>query len=117
MFEADDIRDWRDRDVVDDDGDKIGELEAIYYDTASDQPSFATVKVGMMAHRLVFVPLLGARVGPSYLKVSYSKKLVQSAPAIGTDGELLAVNEAAVFEHYGLTYQPGASGERRLARR
>jgi len=25
--------------------------------------------------------------------------------------------EEAVFKHYGLTYQPGASGERRLGRR
>jgi hypothetical protein len=38
-------------------------------------------------------------------------------PPIGTDGEVLAGDEEAVFKHYGLTYQPGAGGERRLARR
>jgi hypothetical protein len=42
---------------------------------------------------------------------------VKDAPSIGTDGELPAAEEEAIFKHYGLTYQPGASVERRLARR
>jgi sporulation protein YlmC with PRC-barrel domain len=32
VFEADDIRDWRGKDVVDVDGSKIGTLEAVYFD-------------------------------------------------------------------------------------
>jgi hypothetical protein len=42
---------------------------------------------------------------------------VKDAPSIDTDGELPAAEEEAIFKHYGLTYQPGAAGERRLARR
>ena len=117
VFEADDIREWIGLDVVDEGNDKIGELESIYYDTASDEPSFATIKVGLLSRRLVFVPLQGAKVGPGSLKVAYSKRLVQSAPSIETDGGLLAADERPVFEHYGLKYDPGTSGERRLARR
>ena len=65
MFEAADIREWRDHDVVDAEGRKIGELEAVYVDTSTDQPSFGTVRVGMPTrHRLVFVPLDQATVGP-----------------------------------------------------
>jgi hypothetical protein len=118
MFEASDIRDWRGRDVVDAQGHKIGELEAVYVDTVSDLPSFGTVTVGLPTrHRLVFVPLDHATVGPGYVKVTYDKKQVKDAPSIGTDGELPAGDEEAVFKHYGLAYLPGADGERRLARR
>jgi hypothetical protein len=118
VFEADNIREWRGHDVVDSSGGKIGELEAIYVDTATDEPSFATVKIGFPGrHRLVFVPLDRATVGPGYLKVAYDKKLVKDAPAIDTDGELRAADEPEVFKHYELDYQPGARGERRLARR
>jgi PRC-barrel domain len=118
MFEAADIREWRDHDVVDDQHHKIGALEAVYVDTGTDLPSFGTVKVGMRTRqRLVFVPLDRATVGPGYLKVCYGKKLVKGAPSIGTDGELPAGDEEAIFKHYGLTYEPGAGGERRLARR
>ncbi len=118
MFEAENIRDWRDHSVVDDGGAKIGTLEAIYFDTATDQPSFGTVKIGMLGRqRLVFVPLTGAVVGPGWLKVRYEKSQVKDAPAIDTDGELPAAEEPAVFEHYEIPYQAGATGERRLARR
>jgi hypothetical protein len=118
MFEADNIREWRDHDVVDPHGHKIGELEAVYVDTGTDLPSFGTVKVGLPTrHRLVFVPLDQATVGPGYLKVCYDKKQAKVAPSIDTDGELPAGDEEAIFKHYGLTYQPGAGGERRLARR
>ena len=118
MFEAGDIREWRGHDVVDDGGHKIGSLESVYVDTGTDEPSFATVTVGMPTrHRLVFVPLDGATVGPGYLKVNYSRSPVKDAPSIDTDGELPAGDEEAVFKHYNLEYQPGASGERRLARR
>jgi hypothetical protein len=118
MFEAGDIREWRGHDVVDADDHKIGTLESVYVDTGTDQPAFATVTVGLPTRRrLVFVPLAGARVGPGYLKVTYSKNQVKDAPSIDTDGELPVADEAAIFAHYELTYSLGAAGERRLARR
>ena len=118
MFEAGDIREWRGHDVVDDSGHKIGSLEAVYVDTGTDQPAFATVTVGLPTrHRLVFVPLAGATVGPGYLKIAYPKRQVKDAPSIGMDGELPAGDEEAIFKHYGLVYEAGGGGERRLARR
>jgi len=116
MFEAANIREWRGHDVVDAQGHKIGGLEAVYVDTCTGLPSFGTVKVGMpVRHRLVLVPLHRATVGPGYLKVCYDTKQVKDAPASDTDGELPAAGEEAIFKHYGLTYEPGADGERRLA--
>lgn len=118
MFEAENIRDWRQHDVVDRSGAKVGKLEAIYVDTVTDLPAFASVLTGLPGRRrLQFIPLVGATVTPTHLKVQYAKKLIKSAPAIGTDGELIADEEPALFEHYELPYEPGAQGERRLARR
>ena len=95
MFEAGDIREWRGHDVVDPEGHKIGELEAVYVDTSTDLPSFGTVKVGMPTkHRLVFVPLDHATVGPGYLRVCFDKKQVKDAPSIDTDGELQATRSS-----------------------
>ncbi|MEU8525763.1 MULTISPECIES: PRC-barrel domain-containing protein [Streptomyces] len=117
MIQVGDIREWRTHDVVDLDGRKIGSLEAIYVDTGTDAPSMATVQIGLPTrHRLVFVPLEGATVGPGYLKVNYAKAVVKDCPSIGTDDVLPAGDEAAIFEHYGLAYTTGAGGERRLAR-
>jgi hypothetical protein len=118
MFPAENLRDWRGENVIDPDGSKIGDLEAIYVDTVDDQPAFATVRVGFIGrHRLVFVPLNGATVTPKAIRVRYDKKLATAAPGIDLDGELAATDEPAVFAHYDLPYEFGNAGARRLARR
>lgn len=118
MFPAENIRDWRGMNVIDPDGGKIGTLESVYVDTATDQPSFGAVTIGIIGrHRIAFVPLDGAMVAPDHLRVTVSKDVVKNAPAIDTDGELTADREPDVFAHYKLAYSPGAGGERRLARR
>lgn len=117
MFEIEDIRQWRGHTVIDASGGKVGELEAVYVDTATDRPSFVTVRIGLPTRqRLVFAPLDGATVGPGHVRVAHPKKQIKNAPAIDTDGELLAEDEQAVFAHYDLPYE-AAPSERRLARR
>jgi hypothetical protein len=119
MFEAENIRDWRLQDVVDEESKKIGKLEAIYVDTTTDEPAFASVVAGggLKRRRLTFVPLAGAVVGPGWVKVRYPRKTVRGAPSIGTDDELVADLEPEVFKHYGLDYNAGPENARRLARR
>lgn len=117
VIPAENIRDWAGRDVIDLSGDKVGSLEGIYFDTTSDEPAFASVQIGIIGrHRLVFVPLAGAVVAPTYVKVTAAKKLIRDAPAIDTDGELTKDDEPELFAHYGLPYVPGAGGERLLGR-
>ena len=118
MIEPADIREWRNHEVVDSGNHKIGTLESVYVDTASDLPAMATVEIGIPTrHRLVFVPIDSAVVGPGYVKVAYDKAMVKGGPSIGPDDILPAENEEAIFQHYGMTYSPGAAGERQLARR
>lgn len=117
-FPAENIRDWQGQDVVDGVGDKIGSLESVYFDTATNAGAFAAVQIGIPGrHRLVFAPLAGAVVSPKYVKVQVDKKLVKDAPSIDMGGELTVEAERDVFEHYGLPYSLGANGERRLGRR
>lgn len=86
MIHAADVREWRNRDVVDAESHKIGVLEAIYVDTTTDEPAMATVRTGLPTrHRLVFVPIDNAIAGPGYLRVGYVRTLVKQAPSIGTD--------------------------------
>ncbi|MEU2286658.1 PRC-barrel domain-containing protein [Streptomyces sp. NPDC013178] len=118
MISAADVREWRDHDVVDPKGRKIGTLEGVYVDTATDEPAMATVRTGLPTRqRLVFVPLDEAVLGPGYVRVSHPKGTVRKAPSIGTEDILPAEQEETVFHYYDLAYRRGAHGERRLARR
>ncbi len=65
MIHSADIREWRNRDVVDPKGQKIGALEAVYVDTTTDEPAMVTVRTGLPTRqRLVFVPSTKRSWGP-----------------------------------------------------
>jgi hypothetical protein len=117
VFEAADVPEWRGHDVVDADGHKIGELGPSTLTPAPTCRRSARSGSGCRPGTgSCSCPSTGRRWVPGYLKVSYDKKQVKDAPSIGTDGELPAGDEEAIFKHYGLIYEPGG-GERRLARR
>ena len=57
IFEAANIREWPATMWLTPQDHKIGELEAVYVDTSTDEPWFGTVKAGMPTrHWLVFMP-------------------------------------------------------------
>jgi uncharacterized protein YrrD len=113
------IAEWHGKDLVDRDGEKIGKLEDVYVDVETDEPMFGTVKEGLFARHLTFVPLRGLTIGPDNLQVTVSKEQVQEAPNIEVHGdELSQTGESALYHHYQLNYTPPETESgRRLARR
>jgi PRC-barrel domain len=116
MFSVEDIKQWAGQDVVDAGGDKLGKLEEVYYDTESDVPAFAAVKSGLIGKHVSLVPLEGASVGQSYVRVAAAKGEFKDAPNFDPDAELTVDDEASSYRHYGLDYQPSGQGARRLAK-
>jgi uncharacterized protein (TIGR02271 family) len=91
---------WKGRNVVSSDGDKIGTLEEIYLDTHTGQPEWATVTTGLFGTQQTFVPLSQADPRNDEVVVPYSKGQVKDAPSIDPDGELSPEEEARLYEHY-----------------
>ena len=116
VIAVEDIKDWRGQDVLDAQGDKLGKLDEVYYDTRSDLPSFGAVKSGTLSKHVTLVPLTAATAGQSYVRVTTSKDQFKNAPSFDPDAELSADDEAASYRYYGLDYQPDAHGARRLAK-
>ena len=119
MAEHQNITEWRGKNLVDRDGEKIGKLEDVYVDVETDEPMFGTVKEGVFTRHLTFVPLRGITIGPDNLQVAASKEQVQEAPNIDMHGdELSQTGEEALYHHYLLNYTPfETESGRRLARR
>ncbi len=114
-----DFREWHGKNLIDRDGERIGKLEDVYFDVETDQPQFATVKEGLFARHLTFVPLAEMTLGPNDLQVSVSKSQVKDAPNIELEGEALSQEaESTLYHYYQLNYTPSATPSgRRLARR
>ena len=113
------IAEWRGKDIVDREGDKIGKLEDVYVDVETDEAIFGTVKEGRIGRHLTFVPLVGITIGPDNLQAPVSSDQVKGAPEIALDGdELSQRDESNLYHYYELNYTPPKTESgRRLARR
>jgi uncharacterized protein (TIGR02271 family) len=92
---------WIGRTAVDRDGEKIGTISDIYYDDATGQPEWITVKTGLLGTRSSFVPLHGADSDGDNLCLPFEKAKVKDAPNIDTDGSLTPEEERTLYDYYG----------------
>jgi uncharacterized protein (TIGR02271 family) len=105
--------DWRDREVVGSDGEKIGKVDEVYLDTASGEPEWLSVNTGLFGMKSSFVPLQGANPEGETVRVAYTKDEVKDAPGITPDAELSDSEERQLWSHYGLDYDTATgSGDR-----
>ena len=99
-----DVLSWRDRDLIDNDGDKIGKIDDIYLDRETDQPEWAVVTTGLFGMKRTFVPLQEATPSEDGIRVPFEKATVKDAPKVDPDGELSRDEEQTLYRHYGRDY-------------
>ena len=111
MTQVTEAYDWRGRDIIDADGEKVGTLEELFRDEATQEPEWAAVRTGMFGTKLSFVPIQGAEPTGEDVRVPFSKEQIKDAPRIDdSDGELSQADEAKLYEHYGRSYSNGHDG-------
>jgi hypothetical protein len=111
-----DVKAWSGQDALDPQGEKLGKLEEVFYDTETDTPAFAAIKSGTFGKHLTLVGLAGATAGRDYLRLPIDKQEFKKAPSFDPASELTAADEASLYGHFGLEYTPAAQGARRLAK-
>jgi uncharacterized protein (TIGR02271 family) len=109
MTQVTEAYDWRGREIVDADGDKVGTLEELFRDEDTEQPEWAVVRTGLFGTKLSFVPIQNAEPAGEQVRVPFTKDQVKDAPRIDdSDRRLSQQEEADLYSHYGMSY-----GERR----
>ena len=86
------------------------------FDTETDLPAFAAVKSGTFGKKLTFVPLAGASVGRSFVRVTTPKDTFKKAPSFDPEVDLTLGDEEKIYAHYGIGYVPVGQEARRLAK-
>jgi uncharacterized protein (TIGR02271 family) len=104
MVDVDTVRSWQGATMVDRDGDRIGNIDAIYVDDQTGQPEWALVNTGFFGTRSTFVPIAQATARGDQVQVPYEKQLVKDAPNMDPDGHLSEQEEQELWRHYGLEY-------------
>ena len=104
MPDVDTVRSWQGATMVDRDGDKLGNIDAIYVDDQTGEPEWALVNTGFFGTRSTFVPIAQASASGDQVQVPYAKQLVKDAPNMDPDGHLSEQEEQELWRHYGLEY-------------
>jgi len=98
-------------DVVSASGDKIGTIGQVYRDNNTGQPTWVTVKTGVLGTRESFVPLRGASVRGDDLVVGYSRDAVNDSPRVASDGAITPEEEMDLARYYDLSQTADAPPE------
>jgi uncharacterized protein (TIGR02271 family) len=110
MPDVDTVRSWQGRTLIDRDGDRIGDIDAIYVDDQTGEPEWALVDTGLFGSKSSFVPITQASASGDQVQVPFEKQLVKDAPNLDPDGHLSEDEEQQLWRHYGLEYGAGTVG-------
>ena len=98
---------WSGRDVLDPDGGRLGAVDAIFLDEATGTPEWVLVNLG--DDDAAFVPLVGASVEESAIRVGQPPDRISGAPRPDPGETISVADERRLYEHYGLAYSEQAS--------
>jgi hypothetical protein len=71
--------------VLDRDGDRIGSLEAVFYDSSDSEPEWLGIGVGLLGRKLVLVPAEGVASIGFAITLPLSTDVVRKAPELRND--------------------------------
>jgi PRC-barrel domain len=97
---------WRALAIVDRDGTTVGTISEFYLDRETGYPTWALVNTGLFGATQTFVPLVHATEIGDGLQVPYEKSHIKDTPLVDLHDELSPDEEAALFAHYSVDYQP-----------
>jgi PRC-barrel domain len=97
---------WRALAIVDRDGTTVGTISEFYLDRETGHPTWALVDTGLFGATQTFVPLVHATEISDGLQVPYEKSHIKDTPRVDLHDELSPEEEATLFAHYGVEYQP-----------
>jgi hypothetical protein len=93
---------WTGRDVVAADGERLGAVEMIFLDEATDVPEWVLLRIDDDA--AAFVPLAGAKVEEQSIRVEQDRERIAAAPRLDAGKTLTIAEVRRLYDHYGLAY-------------
>jgi uncharacterized protein (TIGR02271 family) len=84
------------------DGEKLGKVEAIYFDNETDKPEWVAVKSGLFGSHVSLVPLAQGTWNGDTLTVPFGKDALKAAPHHDPDSSISPTDEEELYRHYGM---------------
>jgi hypothetical protein len=103
---------WRESEVTDLDGAKVGRVEGLFVDAGSGDPAWLILRLGKRRRtRLVAVPIRSCAGAPFGVWVALSGSVLRGAPIVDPARPLRREHELALCAHLGIGESVGRAGE------
>lgn len=100
-----DSESWIGSTLLGGDDEKIGRIEAIYFDEHTGRPLWMAVKTGLFGNHHNLVPLAEAMpTTDGAVKTPYDKRQIEAAPNLDVDEDLADDQVVELYRYYGLAY-------------
>ena len=96
--------------VIGGDGERLGIVDAVYYDNAGARPEWVSVRGGLFGTRVALVPLRRADYAGDTLRVPFDKVQLRNAPHHDPGCELSSEHESDLYRYYGIDRREGRIG-------
>jgi hypothetical protein len=89
-------------------GARVGIVEDVYVDHATDRPCWLLTKMGRFSDAHALVPVQDAVAGAGHVWVPYEKDMIRRAPQVAAGMPVAQEREAALCSHFGVMSSRGA---------
>ncbi|WP_279193242.1 PRC and DUF2382 domain-containing protein [Corynebacterium stationis] len=89
--------------AYDNNGDKVGDVNEVFVDDSSGQPTFVDVNHGLFGMGNSLVPLRGHSLDGDNLTLAYAKERIKGAPDFDADKPLTPEQQTEIYQHYGVS--------------
>lgn len=100
-------------DVLDADGNKVGDVDGLWIDSDTGEPEYVGIYVSwLLRGKTHIIPLANTEIGDDTIQLPYTEDQIKNAPVFGTDVELTPEQEDEIYQYYGLdraTASPAAT--------
>lgn len=96
--------------AYDNNGDKVGDVNEVFVDDSSGQPTFVDVNHGLFGMGNSLVPLRGHSLDGDNLTLAYAKERIKGAPDFDADKPLKPEQQTEIYQHYGVSESSHVDG-------
>lgn len=87
--------------VHDSAGNKIGKVDNVWVDDATNELEFVGVKTGWLMGKTHVIPVANAQISDGTIQVPFDEERIKSAPSFSGDEELTQEQEDEIYGYYG----------------
>ncbi len=95
--------------VTDSNGNKIGKVDSVWVDDATNALEFIGVKIGMLMGKTHVIPVTQGQTDGGAISVPYAESQIKDAPSFSGDDELSPADEDGIYSYYGVDRSTGQS--------